>query len=399
MKVLQLHNFAMGRGGIENVIASDTRLLRGGGSEVERFSINNADVKGLSNVRAGMKAIWNVQAHREVKRLIDEFQPDVAHVYTPFPIMSPAVFRAASRMGVPTVVTVQSYRYSCVNGLFYRNGQVCELCLGKRFKVAGVRYRCYHESLLGSGTLAASLALHSTMGTFRDHIDVWLVNSEFMRQKLGEEGISTQKIVVKPNTTPDPGYTPGVTGNHAIFAGRLEREKGIPTLLAAWASNRGLPSITILGDGPLRSEVEQAAQRDPRITYRGWLDHDEVQEELRSARFMILCSEWYEGQPVIALESFSCGTPIIASDVGNFSEMVMPGENGFRFESGSVSSLTSVVEQAWRTTDPSEIAALRERARNTYLVNHSEEKNRVELHAAYSRAIYGRSFGCVPERL
>jgi glycosyltransferase involved in cell wall biosynthesis len=388
--VLQLHNLAIERGGVENVIAADTGVLEAAGVEVELMTIRTGDVYASSRLKAGAKAVWNVETAREVRDRIKAFAPDIAHVYTPFPVMSPAVFRTTTQLQIPTVTTLQSYRYSCIKALFYRDGHVCEDCLGKTFKLPGIRHRCYHDSLLGSSTMTLSLVVHRTIGTFRNNVDVWLPTSGFMRDKLIAEGMPAHKIIVKPNTTPDLGHQPLPAGDNALFAGRLVPEKGVQAMLDAWASSPSLPALTVLGDGPLRGLVELAAAADPRITFKGWVDQDTVISELGAARYLILPSEWYEGQPVIALQSFAAGTPIVASDVGNFSEMIDPGANGFLFRSGDSESLASAVATAWGPASADERARFRSEARRTYVEHHSEDANREILMAAYEQAVRTR---------
>jgi glycosyltransferase involved in cell wall biosynthesis len=387
MRVLQVHNRQLATGGVDYVIANDRRMLESSGHDVDQLFLVTGDaLEDTSPARAGMKAIWNGAFARELAAKIDAFRPDVMHVHTPFPLMSPVVFRVGAKAGVPTVATVHSFRYSCITGLLYRDGRVCELCVGGKLKLAGVRHRCYHDSFLGSSALTAGLALHGGIGTFRS-VDVWIAPSEFMRAKLVQEGIPAAKVVVNPNSTPDPGIRHGTERGNALFLGRLEPEKGVDVLLEAWQAMEQPPPLTIAGTGTMSDAVARAAATTPAITFAGWLDRDAATEALRSARFLILPSEWYEaGMPLSAIEALAVGTPVIASDVGNFSEMVRPGANGFLFRSGSAESLAQVVAQAWDTADGS----LAESARSQYLAEHSEERNAERLLAAYGQAMGAR---------
>ena len=392
MRVLQLHNRAVRRGGgAEDVIESDASLLHSKGFEVEQLLIENAELSELSRARAGMKAIWNLTATRLLEARIDEFRPDIVHVHTPFPLMSPAVFRVASRKFVPTVATVHSYRYSCIKAVLYRDGRVCEVCVGKTLKLSGVRHRCYHDSILGSSAMTFSLTVHRGIGTFRNHVDVWLPISEFMRGKLVDEGLPPERMVVRANTTPDHGCRSDVGGDHALFAGRLVPEKGILTVLDAWRSSRDLPAITILGDGPLRDVVQTVADADDRVTFKGWLDQSDVRAEVEAARFLVLPSEWYEGGlPVIALQALAAGTPVIASDVGNFSAVIQPGLSGYLFRSGDPTSLSSTVERAWAASAP-ELEVLKNGARQLYEDRYSERRSAETLLDAYNKATRSRA--------
>jgi glycosyltransferase involved in cell wall biosynthesis len=366
----------------------DRALLEGAGHEVAQHFVDNRQVVELSSLRVGAKAVWNAAAVRELRRLVVDLEPDVLHVHTPFPLLSPAVFRLGAKPSLAVVATVHSYRYSCIQGQFYREGRVCERCAGKPLKAAGIRHRCYHDSLLASTALTGSLALHRAVRTYR-HVDVWLALSPFMRRTLVAEGLAPGRIVVKPNTVPDPGEPPDGAREGVLFAGRLESSKGVGALLAAWEQMHDPPRLTILGDGALRELVERAAARSPRVVYRGWVDDATLQSELRRARFLVLPSEWYEGQPVIAVQALAAGAPLIVSDVGNFSEMVEPGVNGYRFRSGDPDSLAATVEEAWRHAD--RLPELCRAARRAYLESHSQDRNREILLAAYDQALRGRA--------
>jgi glycosyltransferase involved in cell wall biosynthesis len=388
MNILQVHNRALRPGGVDVIMETERSFLQSSGHVVEQLVLESSEVLAKSKVRAGLKGIWNVEFSRQLETTIERSIPDVVHFQTPFPVMSPAVFRTASKLGLPTVASIHSYRYSCIQGQFLRDGKICELCLGKKMKLSGLRHRCYHNSLLGSSSLTASLALHRGIGSFRHDVDVWVVNSEFVKKKLAEEGIPQSRIVIKPNAVPDPGYQRNTIGSAALFAGRLEPEKGVQTLIDAWQLMDDPPPLTILGDGSLRTVVERAADANGKIEFRGWVSRDEVDRALARARFLVLPSEWYEGQPVVAIQSFSTGTPIIASDVGNFSELISPGVNGYLFHSGSAVSLASVVTEAWSDTHCT--PGLRQGARSTYLRHHTDQQVGNRLLFAYDQAIRQR---------
>jgi glycosyltransferase involved in cell wall biosynthesis len=390
VRILQLHNRQTAWGGADAILDHERDLLRSDGHRVEQFLVDNREtLASSSRASAGAKAVWNASAATDLDERITRFRPDVVHVHTPFPLMSPAVFRVASRRGVPTVATVHSFRYSCVKAVFNRDGRVCEDCLGRRLKTPAVRHRCYHGSYLGSAALVTSLAVHRAAGTFHRCVDAWIAPSEFMHRKLLAEGLPAARIVTKRYAIPDPGFDRARVGDHALFAGRLEPEKGIRALLDAWRLLRDGPLLTIVGDGSLRAEVEAEAAANDRITFKGWADQPTLRRELAAARFMILASEWYEaGFPVIAIQAFAAGTPIIASDVGNFSETIDPGVNGYLFRSGDPASLAAAVRTAWRGPRDSR---LDEAARSHYVQEHSEERGRELLLGIYERVLRRRS--------
>ncbi|WP_324275692.1 glycosyltransferase family 4 protein [Blastococcus brunescens] len=274
MRVLQLHNHHSGLGGgAMEVLAHEAGLLGGAGHVVEQFTLPPAEQLGLSAVRAGAKAVWNVAAAREARAHIRAFRPDVVHVHTPFPLMSPSVFRAATAEGVPAVATIHSHRYSCVAGTCWRDERVCEDCVGTRLKLAGVRHRCYHDSVGASGALTLGLVAHRAVGTFHRHVARYLTLTGFARGLLVRDGFPADRITVKPNSVPDTGFRaePRSDERRLVFVGRLVDVKGVATLLEAWRQVPPGMRLVIAGDGPLRpwSRSTRPATR-PSTTSGGW---------------------------------------------------------------------------------------------------------------------------------
>ena len=222
MRILQLHNHHSSLGGAMEVLAHEGQLLRDAGHDVTEYTLPAAETLGLPAWRAGAKAVWNLEAQREVSRRIAGFRPDVVHVHTPFPLMSPSVFQAAYRAGVPAVTTLHSYRYSCVVGTCVRDDRICEDCVGSRLKLAGVRHRCYHESAGATAALTLGLAVHRAAGTFHHAVTRYLTLTDFSRRLLIRDGFPADKIVVKPNSVPDPGPGPRSPQERTVlFVGRL----------------------------------------------------------------------------------------------------------------------------------------------------------------------------------
>lgn len=387
MKVVQLHNRQLQPGGADVQLERERAALVSRGHVVERIEVDNHDVASIGNARAGAKAFWNRSVARELASMLESFDPDVVHVHTPFPIMSPAVFRVASARGCATVGTVQSWRYNCIKGTLERDGAICEECVGRRVKVPAVRHRCYQDSTAASLVLAGSLTAHGLVGTFRNHVDRFLALTPFMRERLIAEGLAPEQVVVKPNSSPDPGPPLATRRGYVLFCGRLVRDKGVRTVLEAWRRLEGEVPLVIAGEGPLRDDVVDAARDDPRIDYVGWLDRDAMSITLREADVVLLPSEWYEGLPVILTEAFAAGTPIIASDVGNFSELVVDGENGRHFAVGDPSSLARAVRAFF---DDEASSSMRGGARATFDAHFREDRVMDTLEAVYRDAVASR---------
>jgi len=115
----------------------------------------------------------------------------------------------------------------------------------------------------------------------------------------------SQAFLTKPLAPLEDGAT------RAIFVGRLAKEKGITNLLA---TVRAMPQtrFSIVGDGPLRKEVEAAAVACENLIYRGWLTRYGVLEEVDAADVLILPSA-YETFGTVALEALARERYVIAS--------------------------------------------------------------------------------------
>jgi len=391
VRVLQLHNYHQSKGGAMEVLAHEAELLAGGGHAVDQYTLPAAEEMGLSALRAGLKAVWNIEASSAVSQQIRTFKPDIVHVHTPFPLMSPAVFRAAAKAGVPAVTTVHSFRWSCIAATCFRDNAICEDCVGSHLKLSGVRHRCYHDSVAASTALTTALVLHRGLGTL-DKIDRFITLTEFAKQLLIRDGMPAAQIVVKPNSVPDPGARsqPDDDAPYVAFVGRFVGVKGIETLLDAWrnAAPDGV-HLKIAGDGELRPLVEQRAAEDASIEFLGWRSEEEVSALMGGAVSVVVPSEWYEaGVPLVTLRSLAVGTPVLTSDLDNICAEVREDDTGATFEVGSVASLADALTTL--VTDRPRWRDRRARARASYLQRYTPTANLDRLLAIYDAVLVAR---------
>jgi glycosyltransferase involved in cell wall biosynthesis len=93
--------------------------------------------------------------------------------------------------------------------------------------------------------------------------------------------------------------------------------------LRAWAE--GAPSdldLVVIGDGPERSRLEAAAPA--RVRFLGRLEPSAVRQRMLAARALLFPTRWYEGQPIVLLEAFAAGLPVVGTDIGGVTEMLRP---------------------------------------------------------------------------
>lgn len=382
MRILSVHNRYQIRGGEDESREAEERLLRAKGHSVEVYEENNDRIATLNAVQMALRTVWSMEAYKTVKNRLREQSHDIVHIQNFFPLISPSAHYAAKAEGVPVVQTLRNYRLLCPNALFFRDGHVCEDCLGKPVPLPGVLHACYRESRPASGTVATMLTAHRIMRTWTQMVDVYIALTEFARQKFIQGGFPAEKIVVKPNFVyPDPGIGKG-RGGYALFVGRLSVEKGLDTLLAAWEQLGGKVPLKIVGDGPLSSRVVETASR---LSYVEWLGRKSVQEVyalMGEAMFLIFPSEWYETFGRVAVEAFAKGTPAIAANIGAIAEVIEHGRTGLHFRPGDPADLAAKVE--WALVHPQELAQMRQEARSEFQAKYTAEENYRRLMEIYS---------------
>ena len=212
-----------------------------------------------SRVRLALKTVWSSESYHILRRRLRERPYDLIHVQNFFPLISPAIYYAAQAEGVRVVQSLRNYRLLCPNAALFRDGRLCEDCVGRSVPWPGVVHKCYRGSRGATASVAAMLAVHRQLRTWQRMVDVYVALTGFARDKLIEGGLPADKIMVKPNfVAGDPAPGDGA-GGYALFVGRLSPEKGLGTVLEAWQRLRGALPLKIVGEGPLAASVEEAA--------------------------------------------------------------------------------------------------------------------------------------------
>jgi glycosyltransferase involved in cell wall biosynthesis len=385
MNILEVHNFYKLAGGEDQSVAAEVAMLRAHGHRVTEYYLSNDATDGMGRLELAGRTIWSRPAFLEMRRLIGEHRPQVVHFHNTLPLISPAAYYAARAEGVPVVQTLHNFRLLCVNALLFRDGKPCEDCLGK-VPWRGVAHSCYRDSRAASAAVAAMIAAHRLLGTWRNAVDAYIALSEFSRRKFIEGGLPAAKIAVKSNFVyPEPGTGAG-NGKYAVYVGRLSAEKGLETLLGAWRSLGTAVPLKIAGDGPLAPVVQEAAAQNTAIQWLKSVSHKDVLDLIGAAAVLVLPSQCYEGAlPRVVIEAFAKGTPVAASRLGAMAEIVEDGRNGLCFDPGNPEDLAAKVRCLF--SEPSALKRMRGAARETFDQNFTAEASHEALMAIYARAV------------
>ncbi|MCX5701462.1 MAG: glycosyltransferase family 4 protein [Candidatus Omnitrophica bacterium] len=363
MKILMINKYHHITGGADTYYFQLNKLLRTKGHEVIEFCLNHPrnlsseyseyfiagvthenwkEASAIEKVKAYINAIYNLEAKRKIGLLIEKTKPDIAHIHNIFYQISPSILEPLKKASIPIIQTLHDYQAICAsNNLCIRN-QVCEMCKGGRYYNI-LKKRCYSNSLAASFLAFSAKVVHSTFKIYHQKIDIFISPTQFLKDKFVSCGIDESKVVIIPHAIDLSEYKPSYNlGDYVVFAGRFVRQKGILTLIKAFES---LPiKLVLLGTGELLPEIEDYIDNHnlKNIKLSGFLRGKEFQEIIKDARFVIVPSEWYENSPLIIHESFACGKPVVASNIGGIPELVTE-DVGLLFTPGDVEDLRKKV--------------------------------------------------------
>jgi len=391
MRILLVHNYygSAAPSGENQVFEAESKLLQQRGHEVIEFARHSDEIREqgvLGMLKGALATPWNPFGARSVRKTVESFCPDVVHAHNTFPIISPAIFHAIGHQAA-RVLTLHNYRLLCPAAIPMRDGKVCTDCLDKRSVWPSIRHGCYRSSRLASLPLAANVALHRVLGTWQNEVDAFIALTDFQRTVMVAAGLPEKRVYVKPNYFPgNPPVVPWAErGNHAVFAGRLSAEKGVRALVDAWlAWGADAPELRIIGDGPLRHELEKAAT-GANIRFIGHLSSAETIHQISNARLQLLPSECFETFGLAVVEAYAFGTPAAVSNLGPLPSIVNSGVNGVVFEPADPQSIKATVQNVWQ--QPGLLEQLGKGARESFEKLYTEDANYTRLMAIYASAI------------
>ena len=380
LRVLLVHNAYQQSGGEDSVVADELALLRRKGHEVIELRRDNHEIQAISRPSLAVQTLWSHATQDQALALLRQHRPAVVHVHNTFPLISPSVYWACARAGVPVVQTLHNFRLACPQAMFLRDGKVCESCLGKTPWPA-IAHGCYRNSRVQTAVVAGMLALHRTLGSFEQKVTRYIALNEFCKAKFIQAGLPAQRIAIKPNfadvAPPSQGQPPR---QGMLFVGRLSPEKGIDVLGQAWGGCPGL-SLRIVGTGPAGSGLESQAG----VQMLGHQLPAQVQAEMKSALALVLPSICFENFPRTLVEAFGAGLPVIASRIGALAELIDHGETGLLFEPGDAQGLGRAMR--WAAEHPQRMFQMGSNARARYESHYTPDNNYQQLMTIYRSAI------------
>lgn len=366
MRVLIANTYHYLRGGDCTYSFGLANLLKSNGHEVVHFAmqhehnldseyssyfVSNIDYScALNNVgllsasRVASRSIYSLEARQNIRSLIKATNPHIAHFQSIHHHLTPSIIYPLREANIPIIWTLHDFKLICPNSHFMCAGLICEQCKKTKYYNAVLK-RCKKGSRASSLMACAESYIHRLL-KIENSIDQFIAPSQFLRSKLIEYGINKERITYLPNFVSRQEPKAKVQRHKIVYAGRLSHEKGIDTLIRAVAGIKDA-NLMIIGDGPLRDELEYLAKSiaGRRVTFLGHRSHEEVQALISDASCIVIPSTCYENCPYSILEAYALGIPVIGSRIGGIPELVDDGVSGFLFQPGDEFDLRAKIQK------------------------------------------------------
>lgn len=371
MKILIVNKFLYPNGGSETYIFKLGEYLQSQGHEVQYFGMehegrcvgnrvnaytSDMDFHGgsfFSKFTYPFKTIYSIEARVQVRKVLDDFNPDVCHInnfnfqLTPSIILEIRKYETETGNKVRVIFTAHDSQLVCPNHLMQNplTGKPCTKCLGGHY-INCIKGKCIHGSTAKSLIGSLEAWYWNSRKTYKE-IDAVISPSKFLSEKLGTNQILKDQMHVLHNFVDRANDdVKNQKEDYILFFGRYSYEKGIGTLLKVVDE---LPEVQFVfaGNGPLVDEVNKRKN----IINKGFLSGSELQQTIASARLTVIPSECFENCPFTVMESQMYGTPVLGSDLGGIPELIQVGRTGELFESGNVLELKRKIIEVYSKSD------------------------------------------------
>jgi peptidoglycan/LPS O-acetylase OafA/YrhL/glycosyltransferase involved in cell wall biosynthesis len=290
-----------------------------------------------------LQGLWNRKAAGRVTEILRGLAParTVVHLHGYTKALTTSPVRAARSLGFPVVCTLHDFFAACPNGAFFDYGKAAP-CERRALSLGCVAAQCDKRRYVHKLFRVARGYLQRLLGHFPAAVEHYISLSNRSAAILTPYLPKRAHLYALPNVV-GVAEAPAVAAeknNCILYVGRLDEEKGV-RLLARTAANLGL-SVTFVGDGPLRAELEA----QPGLTVTGWVAPEAVQTYLSAARCLVFPSLWYETYGLTVSEAAARGVPAIVSDISAAAERIEDGVTGWRFKSGDAADLARCLSMA-----------------------------------------------------
>lgn len=326
-KILIVHNEYKNFGGEDSVVKQEVELLSKH-FEVQILKFSNK-INFHENIFNLLLSKNNFVSYLKARKIINKFNPDVAYIHNNWFAASNAIFKAFAKKNIKTIVKIHNFRVDCLNGIHYRNNEICHDCnINNRIK--GILHKCYRNSYILSFIISRfSKRLYKSLKN--KNVYKILVLSNFHKTYFQNLEFDIDKIQVLNNSVLVPNLINNKPSEYksVVYVGRISEEKGILDLLRAWDKNNDF-ELHIIGNGPLLNELKNK-NKNKKIHFLGFQNKNEITEKLSKSRALIFPTKLYEGQGMVPSEASIIGIPVVSPKLGGMTQL-FPEKNSFMYD-------------------------------------------------------------------
>ncbi len=324
---------------------------------------------------------FSAAARRCIRVAINEQKPDIAHLHIYYGKLTASILEPLRERGIPVLQTLHEYKLLCPVYTCVRDGNICESCQGKHFWKA-LRHRCNRGSLLRSAISCSESYAYNILGA-TDKVDHFIGVSQFMTDKMLGIGIAADRITTIHNFVDCEKLQPsGEPGDYVLYFGRLEKTKGLYTLLEAMRMNANVRCI-IAGHGPEAESLQQYAAHLglENVEFPGFVSGAALKELIGGSLCTVLPSEWYENCPMSVLESLAYERAVIGARIGGIPELISHEEDGLIVEPADTEGLADALRQL--AANPERTRQMGRAGREKVAAEFSPAKHYAKIKALY----------------
>lgn len=289
--------------------------------EVDYLEVKNSSFS-LNSILA-LFTLNNLKVNIMLKKSLNKFKPDFVYIHNTWFNSGLGIFRVLFKKNIVPIVKVHNFRFECGRYFLLKNHlkskRVCEKCSKNRN--SNLFFNKYFEN----SYLKSILLIFHSKKYFRilkeSNIKIACLNS-FQKNYLIDLGIDIAKLHILENPLPLPSsyqvYNP--QSNFVIYAGAIEKNKGVFELCSAWKDKKidGI-SLHIVGGGDQKEELQKNFESE-NIKFLGLLSNKDTLELIKKARAVITATKMYEVQPRLLNEASINSVPSIYPSFGGMDE-------------------------------------------------------------------------------
>jgi glycosyltransferase involved in cell wall biosynthesis len=283
---------------------------------------NTSDSTVWERIMGIGRIFWSFETRRRMVALLEEWQPDIAHLHNIYHQLSPSILGPLKELGIPIIMTVHDYNLvSPDKDAYYPE-------VGKHYWKF-LFFKKY--SVLKRLLLVLKMYWQSRLRWYGNNVDRYIVPSRFVRDVLIGAGMPQERIVVIPHFIPDSERAAIVADNDeeysgkpfALYFGSLSEEKEVNAIVGIFDALR-IP-IVLAGAQEDGFVLRQSAYAIP----VGQKSQEELVRLIGRAACVVSASPLPETFGLIALESVASGKPFFGLRSGAYAEIIENGKNGF----------------------------------------------------------------------